>query len=69
MGIQIGNIDIGKALIDLEFQTKLNSLLIELLLNNVKPAGVTQDTIEQLKEKAAKEINKKYGKEMLTKTK
>ena len=69
MGIEIGNIDIGKTLIDLEFQTKFNSLLIELLLNNVKPVGVTQETIEQLKDKAAEEINKKYGKEMLTKVK
>ena len=67
MGVKIGDIDIGKALIELEFQTKLNSLLIELLLNSVKPIGITQQTIEELKEKAAEEVNKKYGKEMLTK--
>ena len=70
MGISIGNMDLGKAVLELEFQTKLNSFLIELILNNMGgTAGITQNTIEDLKVRAAKEINEKYGKEMITYTK
>lgn len=64
MGISIGNIDLGKAVLELEFQTKLNSRLIELLLNSEKPAGLTQEKIDLLKKEIAESINKKYGEEV-----
>lgn len=68
MGISIGNIDLGKAVVELEFQTKFNSLLLGIILNKMTGSGITQNDIETLKEKAAKVVNKKYGKEMITYT-
>lgn len=65
MSIKIGNIDLGKSVIELEYQTKLNSLLIELLLNRSN-TGITQDDIESLKQRAAESVNNKYGKEMIS---
>ncbi|MFC1749655.1 hypothetical protein ACFL2V_12705 [Pseudomonadota bacterium] len=62
--IKIGDIDIGKVLLELQFQSKLNSFLIEKLLNDQK---VTQQEIEKLKSEAAKAVNEYYdGKEMIT---
>ncbi|UPS92053.1 hypothetical protein [Bizionia sp. M204] len=69
MGISIGNIDLGKAVLELEFQTKLNSRLIELLLNSEKPAGLTQQRIDEIKEEIAESINQKYGEEVFKKVK
>lgn len=63
--IKIGDIDIGKVILELQFQTKLNSFLIEMLLNDKKPAS--QKEIEDLKVRAAKEVNDYYdGKEMIS---
>lgn len=64
--IKIGDIDIGKVIIELQFQSKLNSLLIENILNK---QPVNRDIIEQLKVKAAKSVNDSYGgKQMITYT-
>lgn len=62
--IKIGDIDIGKVLIELQFQSKLNSLLIEAILNN---NTLTQEDVEFMKTKAAESVNEYYGgKEMIT---
>lgn len=64
--ISIGDIDIGKVIIELQFQTKLNSLLIEELLNGRR---VSQSGIEEIKIIAVNEVNKYYGgKQMVTYT-
>ncbi|MFA6458019.1 MAG: hypothetical protein WCV72_01345 [Patescibacteria group bacterium] len=64
--IKIGDIDIGKVIIELQFQSKLNSFLIEALLNK---KNLTQDDVENLKEQAAKAVNDYYGgKQMITYT-
>ncbi len=64
--IKIGDIDIGKTIIELQFQTKLNSLLIEKMMNN-EPLS-SQKELEQLKVAAAAAVNEYYGKEMITYT-
>ncbi len=63
--IKIGDIDIGKTILELQFQTKLNSFIIEMLLNEKKLSS--QKDIEELKVRAAKEVNDYYGgKEMIS---
>lgn len=64
--IKIGDIDIGKVIIELQFQSKLNAFLIEKILSGTK---LTQDDVEELKVKAANAVNQYYGgKQMITYT-
>lgn len=64
--IKIGDIDIGKTIIELQFESKLNALLIEAILNKTV---LTQDGVEDLKAKAAAQVNSYYGgKQMITYT-
>lgn len=56
--IKIGDIDIGKVIIELQFQSKLNSLLIENILNR---RTLNQRDIESLKVQAAESVNQYYG--------
>lgn len=60
MGIKIGNIDIANAILELEFQTKINSMIIEQILNN-NSHGLNQADIQKIRQKAADAINTKYG--------
>ncbi|MBL7855117.1 MAG: hypothetical protein JNL17_12005 [Cyclobacteriaceae bacterium] len=69
--IKIGDIDLGQVVLELEYQTKLNSMMIETMLNKgtANTLGITQADIETMKERSVKEINDKYGRQMLTYTK
>ena len=60
MGIKIGNIDIANAILELEFQTKINSMIIEQILNK-NSHGLNQHDIQNIRQKAADAINSKYG--------
>ena len=64
MSIKIGKIDIAQSIIELEFQTKLNAYLIEILWKNRR---LTPPELEDLKNQVINEINKKYGEEVLKK--
>jgi|25_taG_2_1085351.scaffolds.fasta_scaffold04293_3 hypothetical protein len=67
MSVKIGNIDIGQSVVELEYQTKLNSLLIELMLNrNNSRLKITQLDIKTAQQKAAIYVNNKYGKQLIT---
>jgi hypothetical protein len=63
--IKIGDIDIGKTIIELQFQTKLNAILIEKLLQNRDWRPTNQEDILQLKRLAMKQVNDYYGKQMI----
>jgi hypothetical protein len=56
--VKILDMDIGKILIQLQFQTKLNQYLIEKLLNKEE---VDEDELKRLKMKAVESVNKYYG--------
>lgn len=65
MGIKIGNIDIANSILELEFQTKINSMIIEQILNN-NSHGLTQQDIQRIRQNAADAINNKYGPNTIT---
>lgn len=56
--IKIGDIDIGKVIIELQFQSKLNELLIEALLNK---RDITQKDVDSFKAQAAEAVNNYHG--------
>lgn len=60
MGIKIGNMDIANSILELEFQTKINSMIIEQILNN-DSHGLNQHDIQKIRQRAADAINSKYG--------
>ncbi|MCP9291617.1 hypothetical protein [Gracilimonas sediminicola] len=65
MGIKIGNIDIANAIIELEFQTKINTIIIENILNQTQH-NMTSGDIKDIRRKAADAINEKYGANTIT---
>ena len=57
--IEIAGIEISRIIIELQFQTKLNSLLLDALLSGKEIK--TQAQVEELKKQAAEEVDKYYG--------
>ena len=52
---------------ELEFMTQVNTNVLDLLIS-LNPSAITQKQIEDLKELSAKQVNIKYGFDMLTYT-
>ena len=61
--LNINGKNVGNILVQLQYQTELNALLIDSILNNEEPR--TQDEVQKIKKKAIRIVNDSYGKEII----